>query len=114
MSKEYIEWLGPTPGDEDCAQCGVDPDFDSKNIAECKRFKELLLKAYPPPYGAWVNVKAEHHDFGTYREVVLVQDCCVSDEDQEIINQWVEKISIILQPGLNWKHWQIQFKKLEE
>ena len=93
MSKQILDWLGPVPCDEDCAQIGHDADFDSKNRAECRRFKELLEKAYPPPEGAYIQVKSESHDFGVYREVVLMADESISDEDQEKINQWVEKIS---------------------
>jgi hypothetical protein len=93
MSKQILEWFGSVPCDEDCAQIGQDINFDSKNLGECSRFRSLLAKAYPPPEGAYIQVKGEDHNFGRYREVVISQDESVSDEDQEKINQWVEKIS---------------------
>lgn len=93
MSKEIIDYIGPTPSDEDCAQT-VDADFHEKNRAECRRFKELIEKICPPPENAYVKVHCENgHDFGTYREVVLMAECSLSDDDEKAIIEWTKKVN---------------------
>lgn len=92
MSKQIIEWLGPTPSDEDCAQT-VDSDFDIKNLRECKRFRDLLQKIIPTPEKASVGIMCERHDFGMYREVVLFAEDPISEEDEKIVGEWSEKIN---------------------
>ena len=67
------ETLGPAPCDEICAALGVDADFDEKNIAECRRYKEMLQKRFPIPLtcDAYFSIKGNSHDFGYYREIVI-------------------------------------------
>lgn len=67
--KDYLT-LGPTPGEEPCAQVG-ESDYRDKALAECQRFILLLRKKFgPEPEGAWLSVKWFPHDFGEYCEVV--------------------------------------------
>lgn len=62
--------IGPTPAEEECAQVG-DENYESKAIAECIRFIELLRKKFgPEPDGARLSSKSFSHDYGSYREVV--------------------------------------------
>jgi hypothetical protein len=71
---DYLE-LGPTPVEENCAQCGVQDDFTEQNKIECRAFKNQLQRLFPT---ADLRVKAFPHDFGTYREV-----CVYFDENDE-------------------------------
>ena len=97
MSKQIIDWIGPCPSEEECAQTTQD-DFHEKNRAECKRFKELIEKIYPPLENSdgqytYVKVHVETgHDFGNYREVVLMMETSISEEQEEKISEWVGKI----------------------
>jgi hypothetical protein len=62
--------LGPTPADEPCAQVGEEL-YAEKARAECRRFIQLLRDTFgPEPSGAYLQVKAFPHDFGSYYEVV--------------------------------------------
>ena len=81
--KDYIE-LGPTPCNEDCSQVGSD-GFTKANIRECRIFKKQLERAFPT---ATFQVKSFHHEFGTYREVVVVFDD--QDETSEALALEVE------------------------
>ena len=93
MSKQIIEWLGPVPCDEDCAQT-LDKDCHEKNRAECKRYKDLIEKIVPTPENAYVKIHTENgHDFGSYREVVLMAEESISEEDEKIIGEWSKKIN---------------------
>ena len=68
--------LGPTPTDERCADIGAD-DYFEKSKEECRRYKELLEKRFPweNQLGiAYFHTKSFEHDFGTYREVVVMYD----------------------------------------
>jgi hypothetical protein len=71
--------LGPAPCDEDCAQVGT-PDYPERSRAECQRYIARIRQVLgPEPEGARLTVKTFPHDFGTYREVVIVYD----DENAE-------------------------------
>ncbi len=64
-------YLGTVPVAEECSQVG-DPDYHTKTKAECRRYITQLKRTFgEPPLGARYKVKAEHHDFGTYHEVVI-------------------------------------------
>lgn len=92
MSKQIVEYLGPTPCDEDCAQT-LDNDFHEKNRAECKRYKDLIEKIVPTPENAYVKIHVENgHDFGSYREVVIMVEECISEEDEEKVGEWINKV----------------------
>lgn len=67
-------YIGPCPIDERGAQIG-DPDFSNKNIEECRKYIDLIIKKFgEPPKGAKVYYVQEQHDFGSYREVVISYD----------------------------------------
>lgn len=71
--------IGPCPYEEDCAQCGIDPDFAERNTAECRALANQLKRQFgEPPEGAHLRVKSNPHDFGSYREVV-----CKTEVDDE-------------------------------
>lgn len=82
MAKDFL-FIGPVPAEEPCAQLGVDPDFHEKNRAECKRFIRQIQKHYgEEPHGAILLMKAQEHDFGTYREVCVMYD----DSNEEAVD----------------------------
>jgi len=79
--RDYID-IGPVPCNEDCAQLGQ-PGFYDQNIKECRRFIELIRATLgPEPAGARLGIKANEHEFGTYREVV----CYYDDKNEQAID----------------------------
>lgn len=67
--------IGPVPYDEDCAQLGRTPDFDTVARNECNAYRAALIAYYgPPPEGARLRVIGSPHDFGTYYEVYVSFD----------------------------------------
>lgn len=74
--------LGPVPAEETCVQVSKD-DYLLAMRVECKRFKDLLVKAFPPPMGGYYKIKSNSHDFGTYLEVEAV-----FAEDDEKAVEW--------------------------
>jgi hypothetical protein len=71
--RDYVE-IGPCPHDEEAAQLGQ-PDFDAKNIAECRQFiRAIRIKCGEPPEGAELRMKSNPHDFGVYREAAVYFD----------------------------------------
>lgn len=74
MNTDYI-YLGSTPSEEVCAAVGITPDCQRINRQECEYYKAALMRKYgQPPEGVSLKNKAEHHDFGTYFEVIAVFD----------------------------------------
>lgn len=68
---EFLE-IGPAPTNECCAQIGHTPEFEQVNRLEVKLYRAALMAKYGlPPKGCELTVKANQHDFGTYRELVL-------------------------------------------
>lgn len=69
--RDYIE-LGSAPYDEDCVQVSMGNYFP-KMLAECNRFKDLLIKLFPIPKNLPVSfgIKNFQHDFGPYCEVII-------------------------------------------
>lgn len=62
--------LGGAPWNEDCAQIGHTPNFDLVNTAEAMLYRAALIAvAGSPPVGISLRIKANAHDFGTYRTV---------------------------------------------
>jgi len=70
--------IGPTPAAEKCECLG--PEYDpQKALAECKRFiRDIRHALGDEPLGAFLKVRHNPHDFGTYLDVV-----CVFDDTQE-------------------------------
>lgn len=66
---------GGAPWGEDCAQLGHTPNFAAVNHAEAAIYKAALIAvAGLPPEGITLRIKANAHDFGTYRTVEAVID----------------------------------------
>lgn len=62
--------LEGSPWSEDCAQVGHTPNFDLVNTAEAMLYRAALIAvAGSPPAGITLRIKANAHDFGTYRTV---------------------------------------------
>jgi len=72
--RDYL-MVGPSPSEEDCAQLGQ-PDYSRRALAECRRFMDQIERHYPVPEhsDAYLTIKRESHDFGTYYEVACVYD----------------------------------------
>jgi hypothetical protein len=71
MAMDRVE-IGCTPYEEDCAQVGA-RDYDYAKVArhECKAYIAALRKVYgTEPEGAYLSIKSNAHDFGSYYEVV--------------------------------------------
>jgi len=66
-------------GSNGFAQVG-DPDYFAKNKIELRILLDFLKGNYPIPEPfinmAFYSIKAFHHDFGTYYEIVLIYDDC--------------------------------------
>lgn len=72
--------LEGAPTNEDCAQIGQTPNFDLVNSAEATLYRAALIAvAGPPPAGITLRIKANAHDFGTYRTVEASVDHEQSD-----------------------------------
>lgn len=74
--------FGTCPTDEDCVQT-TDPDYETKALAEAKKYRDLLLEKFGAPpnsesYG--LSIQRERHDFGSYYDVVYHYDS--NDEAQ--------------------------------
>ena len=68
-------YIGPAPADEPCAQIGITEGAQRLNRLECSAYIDALRKVYgPEPDGAFLEPKAENHDFGKYYEVVCYYD----------------------------------------
>jgi hypothetical protein len=64
-------FIGSAPYEEDCAQT-TDSGFAQQNLKECRVYMEQLLRVFGvQPSRAFLAIKAQEHDFGTYREVVV-------------------------------------------
>lgn len=68
---EYLE-LGPVPSSEDCEQVGPDCDR-SKMMRECQAYMAQLQRKFNPQH-AYFSVRSFRHEFGSYREVVVVYE----------------------------------------
>jgi hypothetical protein len=71
---DFVE-IGSVPVNEACAQIGPKRDNAALNLLECRAYIAALKRVYgDPPTGAEFRIKANHHEFGTYREVRLMYD----------------------------------------
>lgn len=69
--------LGPTPGDETCAQVGAD-NYHERARTECAVFRRQLTRMYKAehsgnelPEGCSLRIASHSHDFGSYHEVAV-------------------------------------------
>lgn len=69
--KETLE-LTSVPCSEECQQYGT-KNYDSNRArAECRAFKNQLERESPPPGEAYLKVKANPYEDGSYYEVAAV------------------------------------------
>jgi hypothetical protein len=74
--------IGCNPCDEPCVNLG-EPDYYPRARAECLRFIELIRKKLgEEPPGAYLKVKSNPHDWGSYLSVVV----SFHDTDEEARN----------------------------
>lgn len=85
----HIIDLGGAPANEDCAQLGQTPDFETVNTFEVMAYKLAIIARHGlPPVGCKLILRSNHHDFGTYRTLALR----VEDEDDETVAAYVEAV----------------------
>lgn len=108
--------IGPSPCDESCAQIGIDPDFQARNLAECRAFKNQIERVYgPPPDLAQLKIFTERgHDAGPYREVAVFfqEGGFLSDEQvkkTEAAMEYAYKVEADELGGL--RHWDAQARQ---
>ena len=81
--------LGGAPANEHCAQLGHTPGFAEINRFEVFAYKLALIARYgTPPEGCALRGHSNHHDFGTYRTLVLH----VTDDSDTAVRAYAEKI----------------------
>ncbi|MGE4404399.1 hypothetical protein [Pseudomonas sp.] len=77
----YTVEIGAAPINEECAQLGQTEDFETINRLEVRLYRAALLAKYGvPPEGVTLRAKANAHDFGTYRELVVQIDDAAKDD----------------------------------
>lgn len=94
----YTIDLGAGPPEEDCAQLGRSPDFDTLNILEIEAWRCALIARHgPPPEGCRFKVIPNPHDFGCYRtlglRVMSEDDATVADYAETVeegLATWIE------------------------
>jgi hypothetical protein len=75
-------FLGSTPSEEPCVQVEPTGAYREPMRAECERFRKLIrLKCGEEPEGAYLTIKGQPHEFGTYYEVAVAYD----DENEEAV-----------------------------
>lgn len=67
--QDYLN-IGPTPCDENCIGIGHAKYFELSRI-ECVAFKHQLEREFP---NCIFKIKSFPHDFGMYREVIVLFD----------------------------------------
>ena len=88
--------LGSAPSDEDCAQIGVDDNYEARARRECRALiNQLKRMCGDPPPGTRFRIMANPHDFGTYYSVVIDFDPNDADAvayayrcDEESPSEW--------------------------
>ena len=72
--------LGPVPSEESCEQVGTPQYSPTRARQECRRFVELLRKAFgSEPEGARFRITSNSHDFGDYLDVIVEYDSNIRD-----------------------------------
>lgn len=85
----HIIDLGGAPANEDCAQLGQSPDFDTLNTLEVMAYKLAIIARHGmPPEGCKLTVHNNLHDFGCYRTLALR----VEDEESEAVGAYAEAV----------------------
>ncbi len=81
MASDYIA-LGSAPLNEEGVQVRSGTDYAPEMIAECDRFRAMLIKKFGHLYGINFKVHKFLHDFGPYYEVIVV----FAAEDEEAVD----------------------------
>lgn len=85
MYYDYID-LGSTPSEEPCTQLGAGYD-PLIACAECQRYINQLRKQFgTEPFGSHFIISSNHHDFGTYYEVVIQFDADDAEQVKWALN----------------------------
>jgi len=85
----YTIDIGAAPANADCAQLGQTPDFERINRFEIDAYRIGIIAVYGmPPEGCRLTSKANRHDFGTYRTLVLTID----DESDPAVAAYAEAV----------------------
>lgn len=83
--------IGAAPCNEDCAQLGRTENFETLNRLEITLYRAAIIAAYGvPPEGVTLGSKSNHHDFGTYRE--LVARVATDKADEPEVCAYIERI----------------------
>lgn len=81
--------IGGAPANEDCAQLGQTVNFDEANTVEVMAYKLAIIARHGmPPEGCRLAVHNNHHDFGTYRTLVLR----IENEDDEAVSAYADAV----------------------
>lgn len=94
----YFLDLGAGPAEEDCAQLGQTPDFDTLNRLEIEAYKCALIARYgQPPTGCRLAGLSNRHDFGRYVTLVLHIEneldeavAAYAEAVEEGLGRWIE------------------------
>ena len=85
----YFLDLGAGPAEEDCAQLGQTPDFDTLNRLEIEAYKCARIARYgTPPRGCRLAGLSNRHDFGRYVTLVLH----IENELDEAVAAYAERV----------------------
>lgn len=104
---------GGAPWGEDCAQVGHTPNFAAVNHAEAAIYKAALTAvAGIPPEGITLRIKANPHDFGTYRTVEAVIDESCGDTRKH--NHYLDVLETGVEFWLRAGFQRPDFTKLEK
>ena len=82
--KDYLS-LSSSPCDEPCVQLGSE-NYEAESLKECARYRDLLVKRFGgidelDKRGVRFSTKSFPHEYGSYREVVVIFD----DEDEDAV-----------------------------
>jgi hypothetical protein len=96
---DFID-VGSAPTGETCAQIGSD-DYHDRAHRECRAYIAQLRRQFgDEPVGAYLRIKSNPHDFGSYLSVVCHYDECFLDSieyafrcESESSEEWDELAS---------------------
>jgi hypothetical protein len=85
----YIIDIGGAPANEDCAQLGQTPNFETVNTFEVFAYKLAIIACHGmPPAGCKLGPHTNRHDFGVYRTLALHID----REDDDAVQAYAEAV----------------------
>ena len=70
MARSYLS-IGCSPAAENCVQVSQTVDYFDDMMAECRKFRDMLIAKFTNCNKVEIKVKTFPHDFGTYAEVVV-------------------------------------------